>query len=142
MTCPNKVLAEIQKNIRETIRVTVSDFKGYQLLAVRIYVENKNGEIVPTKKGLTMRLDTWREILPVLYQVVEVKPAAPDGDTFNQVVQMFNAGLKRTEIAERLKVNRSTVSRHIKKAESEGLLHDLLHGATGTQQHENASLVG
>lgn len=136
-TREQSVLCEVQKNSLETIRVTVSDFKGYQLLAVRIYVENKNGEIVPTKKGLTMQLDTWREILPVLHQVVAGEPAAPEGDTFNQVVQMFNAGMKRTEIAERLGVNRSTVSRHLKRAKDEGLLQsdaDLLHEPIDMQQ--------
>lgn len=42
--------------------------------------------------------------------------------TFDKVVSLANEGLTQVEIAEQLDVNKSTVSRHMKKARSQGLL--------------------
>ncbi len=42
--------------------------------------------------------------------------------TFDKVVSLANEGLTPVEIAEQLDVNKSTVSRHMKKARSQGLL--------------------
>jgi KaiC/GvpD/RAD55 family RecA-like ATPase len=42
--------------------------------------------------------------------------------TFNQVVTLTNDGLSQTEIAKELGLNRSTVNRHCKKAEADGLV--------------------
>lgn len=132
-------LAEIRKNLNEIIRVSSSRFKGFQLLAVRIFVEKETGNIVPTQKGLTLRLDTWRELVPILAAGLGNDPLAENQDTFNNVVAYARQGIKGTEIAHFLGINRSTVSRHIKRAEKEGLLHEgvvsSLHGAT-EMQHE------
>jgi energy-coupling factor transporter ATP-binding protein EcfA2 len=42
--------------------------------------------------------------------------------TFTQVVTLTNEGISQTEIAKELNINRSTVNRHCKKAEIDGLI--------------------
>ena len=44
--------------------------------------------------------------------------------TYERVVSLANEGLSQTEIANELEVNRSTVSRHIRKAKEEGRLSE------------------
>jgi DNA-binding transcriptional ArsR family regulator len=127
-------LFAMQKNVRETIRISLDEFRGYLLLAVRVWTENKNGDAVPTKKGITLQLDSWRELLPALQKAVRITPDGSEGDTFDRVVEMANAGVERKEIAARLGVNRSTVSRHLKRADVAGLLHVATDNATATQQ--------
>lgn len=45
-----------------------------------------------------------------------------EDSTFNRVVELFKSDLSQADIARELDVNRSTVSRHIKRAKQEGLL--------------------
>ncbi len=45
-----------------------------------------------------------------------------EASTFDKVVQMLNEGMKQYEIATELGINKSTVSRHARKAKAEGLL--------------------
>jgi DNA invertase Pin-like site-specific DNA recombinase len=49
--------------------------------------------------------------------------------TYDQVVALANDGLSQSEIARELEVNRSTVSRYFKKAESEGLINKQARGS-------------
>jgi energy-coupling factor transporter ATP-binding protein EcfA2 len=49
--------------------------------------------------------------------------------TYHRVIELINDGLKQTEIASELNVDRSTVSRHCKKAETEGLIAKQARGA-------------
>ncbi len=42
------IVADIKKNIAETIRVQIAEFKG-----VRVHVENAGGRLVPTKMGIS-----------------------------------------------------------------------------------------
>lgn len=45
-----------------------------------------------------------------------------EGSTFKRVVALANDGLKPADIAAELEINKSTVSRHLKRARDEGLL--------------------
>jgi hypothetical protein len=51
--------------------------------------------------------------------------------TFDRVVALANEGLTRPEIAQELECNRSTVFRHWRKAEAEGLIHPPDEGKAG-----------
>lgn len=44
--------------------------------------------------------------------------------TFDRVVSLVNEGLKANEIVSELQINKSTVSRHLKRAKSQGLIED------------------
>jgi putative DNA primase/helicase len=45
-----------------------------------------------------------------------------EGTTFDRVVDLSKEGLSQKEIADELQLNKSTVSRHIKRAKNEGYL--------------------
>lgn len=62
----------IPKNASEEIRITRSRFKGYDLIAARVYYEDKDsGEKRPTRKGLTVRAEKVPAIIAGLQRALE-----------------------------------------------------------------------
>lgn len=59
-------MAVIRKNAREEIRITLDDFKGYQLVNLRVWFDAGNGDYRPGKQGLAFRLDLLPEVLEAL----------------------------------------------------------------------------
>jgi len=79
----DSTIAEIPKNSRETIRVTVGAYRGHQLCHIRVWCPNKTGtELIPTKAGISIR----QAILPDLIAALQKVASAPsltqaeDGD--------------------------------------------------------------
>ena len=60
------MIGEIQKNATERIRVSVSEYKGYTYLDLRIFFENDSGEWMPTKKGVTISKDNIESLISLL----------------------------------------------------------------------------
>jgi hypothetical protein len=61
----NVVIAELPKNARETLRVTVGEFKGHRLIGLRVWAPGDGGPI-PTKQGFAIapeKLDALIEAL-------------------------------------------------------------------------------
>lgn len=56
----------IRKNAREEIRITLDDFKGLQLVNLRVWFDAGNGECRPGKQGVAFRLDLLPEVLEAL----------------------------------------------------------------------------
>ena len=52
-------LHEVSKNSQETIRFSVSEFKGKSYADMRVYFQDDHGELKPTRKGLTISPDIW-----------------------------------------------------------------------------------
>uniref|UniRef100_UPI003B5184F1 transcriptional coactivator p15/PC4 family protein n=1 Tax=Roseovarius indicus TaxID=540747 RepID=UPI003B5184F1 len=50
-------IATIRKNAREDLRVTLEEFRGHQLLSLRIWFDAEDGEQRPGKQGVAIRLD-------------------------------------------------------------------------------------
>lgn len=78
-----RVVAVIPKNAREELRITKTVYQGIPLLDVRVYsLPVSPGErAVPTKKGLSLRPDTWRELLP------QVEAALDDTEEEDKVAE-------------------------------------------------------
>ncbi|HUG44159.1 MAG TPA: transcriptional coactivator p15/PC4 family protein, partial [Acidobacteriota bacterium] len=57
------VVAEMEKSFNEKILFSVSEFKGKQYADIRIYYEDDEGEWKPTKKGVTVSLDSFAEFV-------------------------------------------------------------------------------
>jgi|RhiMethySRZTD1v2_1073278.scaffolds.fasta_scaffold297749_1 transcriptional coactivator p15 (PC4) len=58
-------IRSIAKNARETIQVSLTEFKGIDLLDARVFV-NGETEPVATKKGLSIRINLLPELISAL----------------------------------------------------------------------------
>jgi hypothetical protein len=56
-----KVIYEFKRNAEETLRVSLSTFKGRTYVDIRMFYEDANGELAPTKKGVTITPELWDE---------------------------------------------------------------------------------
>lgn len=62
---------EIQKNAAEVIRVEATEYNGIALVAVRVWLGVPGTESkTPTKKGLTLRPETWRKVIPAILELL------------------------------------------------------------------------
>jgi hypothetical protein len=69
----DRLLATIRKNGREEIRITRGDFKGFDVVGVRVWFQDRDtGEMRPGKDGLAFRVE-------LVDEVIEALRAAKDG---------------------------------------------------------------
>ncbi len=52
-----RVIAEIPKNRRETIRVTRESYRGYAFVQLRVWFKAEDGEFRPGKSGIAIAPD-------------------------------------------------------------------------------------
>lgn len=57
----NEIIGEMEKGWNEKIIFSVTEFKGKNYANIRIYYEDDEGEWKPTKKGVTVALDSFLE---------------------------------------------------------------------------------
>jgi hypothetical protein len=69
------VIGEIQKGT-DKIMVTVKEFKGKTYVDIRTFFENDQGEMMPTKKGVSLTPENLDDILNLLQQA---KKAVAEG---------------------------------------------------------------
>jgi hypothetical protein len=67
MSIPGRSMTEIlvssfAKNSKEEVRVSLRDYMGRHVVDLRVYVENGEGAVVPTKKGLTISVEHYRDL--------------------------------------------------------------------------------
>ena len=59
----DKLVFSFQKNKFEEVRVQVKEFKGYDLLDIRVYTSAKEGEEkIPTGKGLSINVSHFMDL--------------------------------------------------------------------------------
>jgi len=61
-----------KKNAEETVRVSLTEYKGHKLLDLRVYVEAQTGQQIPTRKGLCLSRDLARDLFEGLKRAVEI----------------------------------------------------------------------
>ena len=64
-----QVIADIGKNSREIIRVEVSEFKGRNLINLRIWYQTYDGGYKPTQKGVTLDLSQYGELKEAIAKI-------------------------------------------------------------------------
>lgn len=62
-----EVIAQFRKNTLETVKAQIGEYKGRSIIDFRVWVEDKEGKEIPTKKGLTIS----QESLPDFYELVK-----------------------------------------------------------------------
>ena len=65
-------VAVFPKNSREQVRVTVGDFRGRQILNIRVYWTSDGSTWSPSKKGLAIGVEKLPVLLASLHQAAEV----------------------------------------------------------------------
>tara|TARA_R110000751_G_scaffold233328_1_gene334180 strand:+ start:7745 stop:7960 length:216 start_codon:yes stop_codon:yes gene_type:complete len=63
-------MAVIVKNSREIIRVTRDDFKGHDMVNVRVFFDAGGGEMKPGKQGVAFRAALLPDMLSALQSFV------------------------------------------------------------------------
>ncbi len=63
---PDTIVATIPKNAREELRVSLSEFKGVDLVNLRVWFKAGDDTMRPGNAGLAMRLDKLPEIITAL----------------------------------------------------------------------------
>ena len=59
--------AVIEKNKREQIRIEATEFKGQDLVDIRVYYQDQaDGEWKPSKKGIAFKTELLPEIIKAL----------------------------------------------------------------------------
>jgi hypothetical protein len=64
-----QVISDINKNSREIIRIEVSEFKGRELINLRIWYQHFDGEYKPTPKGITLDISHYDELKNAVDQI-------------------------------------------------------------------------
>ena len=68
-----KVISEFAKNSGETVRVSLTEFKGRELIDFRVhYRDDSSGELRPTKKGITIGVDLYDDLRKAVLAMGEV----------------------------------------------------------------------
>lgn len=57
---------EIERSPTEKLIIENSEYKGHELVSLRIYFLSKEEEWLPTKKGVTFKRDQLDEVLDAL----------------------------------------------------------------------------
>jgi len=60
---------ELEKSPTEKIIIENSEYKGHELVSLRIYFQSKEDEWLPTKKGVSFRKDQLDEVLDALQKI-------------------------------------------------------------------------
>lgn len=60
------LIAEIEKNATEHIRVVITEYKGHKFIDCRVYYEDDKGEWRPTKKGIALNSETVEGVIEAL----------------------------------------------------------------------------
>lgn len=59
----DKIVHEFEKNSTESIRFSLSEFKGRELVNIRVYYTDEDGELKPTKKGISISTEIFEDFL-------------------------------------------------------------------------------
>jgi hypothetical protein len=79
-----ELVSSFEKNALEEVRISLTEFKGHQLIDLRVYYISQDGEPRPTKKGLAISVGLYpelKEALVKLEQILKEKDLLPDSET-------------------------------------------------------------
>lgn len=60
------LIADIEKNTRERVRVTIEEYRGHKFIDCRVYYRDEAGEWQPTRKGIALNADTLNDVIAAL----------------------------------------------------------------------------
>lgn len=73
------MIASIRKNAREEIRVSRDDYRGHDMINLRVFYD-AGDDMRPGKQGVAFKAALLPEILSALRQASDVAPPEPEED--------------------------------------------------------------
>ena len=64
-------VASFQKNSGEEVRAQLTNYKGYDLIDLRVFAIKQDGEAIATRKGLTLNVDLLPELKKAILALEE-----------------------------------------------------------------------
>ena len=61
-----EMIGQFEKNATEVLRVSLTEYRGHQLLDVRVYYSDDEGQYRPTKKGVSLAVGLYPEFKKAL----------------------------------------------------------------------------
>ena len=64
-----ELVTKFEKNATEEVRVSLTEYKGHELIYIRVYYAPPGREAIPTKKGLTMSVDLYPDLMDAVVKL-------------------------------------------------------------------------
>lgn len=74
-TAPNRWIADIRKNSRETLRVELTSYKGNELVSLRVFYDAGGGETRPGKAGVALRVEKLADLQAAIAKAIDAARA-------------------------------------------------------------------
>ena len=63
----DQTIAEVRKNARGDIRVSLTEYRGHDLCDIRVFAANDDGDPIATRKGITLNVS----LIPQLQEALK-----------------------------------------------------------------------
>jgi hypothetical protein len=76
------LVARIPKNPTEEVRISLTSYRGHELIDFRVFFQDEQGEWRPTKRGVSLSVDAFTELRDAIGKAGEMLntlPAAAKG---------------------------------------------------------------
>ena len=71
------LVARIAKNPTEEVRVSLTSYRGHDLVDIRVFFQDEQGEWRPTKRGVSLSVDSFSELRDAIAKAEEMLNALP-----------------------------------------------------------------
>jgi predicted phosphoadenosine phosphosulfate sulfurtransferase len=65
----DEVIAQFEKNATEVVRVSLTEYRGRQLIDLRVYYSDDEGQYRPTKKGVSLAVGLYGDFKKALHSL-------------------------------------------------------------------------
>jgi Transcriptional Coactivator p15 (PC4) len=66
------LVARIPKNPTEEVRVALTSYRGHDLIDIRVFFQDEQGEWRPTKRGVSLSVDSFTELREAIAKAEEM----------------------------------------------------------------------
>ena len=71
------LVARIAKNPTEEVRVSLTSYRGHDLIDIRVFFQDDQGEWRPTKRGVSLSVDSFAELREAVVKAEEMSNTLP-----------------------------------------------------------------
>jgi hypothetical protein len=68
----DRIITKMEKNSQEEIRFSLQEYRGTDLIDIRVYYDGGGRDFIPTKKGISIPLELFEEFMRQLGKVKKV----------------------------------------------------------------------